>query len=274
MSMSTGPSPLPGPGEPPVIETALGVQFAPIRGLTSAHYGWFWKGYLDETWTKAEDAAILPNQFEKFGEEVKWVIPSLPRLIPTPPAPTRIMLINELDDRIIQVQNNKFFYNWRRRLAPYSSFDDNYPEFRRWLGIFEGFIRDAGLEVTPHNQWELTYFNHIPKGSLWTSPSDWRDILPGLYGQLRSRVPVVPDPSGEWRFEIPPKRGRLYVEVQHAKTKEDVEILNLQLTARGPIVAGEDGWDLAAGMNIGHDAIVQTFRGISSPDSLAYWGLE
>ncbi len=41
---------------PPVIETALSVQFDPIQGLTPAHFGWYWKSFLDSNWSKTTEA--------------------------------------------------------------------------------------------------------------------------------------------------------------------------------------------------------------------------
>ncbi len=43
----------------PVIETVLGAQFAPLKGLTSAHVGWFWKQCLDNKWEKVAEAVAL-----------------------------------------------------------------------------------------------------------------------------------------------------------------------------------------------------------------------
>ena len=37
---------------PPVVETLLAVQFAPLPEFTGAMSGWFWKSYLGSDWTK------------------------------------------------------------------------------------------------------------------------------------------------------------------------------------------------------------------------------
>jgi hypothetical protein len=56
------------------------------------------------------------------------------------------MFINENDDRIIQVQNDRLFYNWRKRGEEHLTFAEIYPEFRENLKIFEDFVRECGLD--------------------------------------------------------------------------------------------------------------------------------
>ena len=51
-----------------IVELVLGVQFAPLLNFTNAHFGWFWKQYLDPSWTKAANAPPVPDQHERFGE--------------------------------------------------------------------------------------------------------------------------------------------------------------------------------------------------------------
>jgi uncharacterized protein (TIGR04255 family) len=258
---------------PPIIETALGVQFAPIARFSAGHYGWFWKQYLDASWTKSQDGPRLINQFEKFGEQAAWRVPSPPVVFQGPAQPDRIMFVNDGDDRVIQIQDDRFYYNWRKRQGDYPSFAETYPEFRRYLQTFEDFLQESGLEATLQNQWELTYFNSIPRGELWSSPSDWPAMLPGLFGRIDAQTDtlVLESFSGMWKCEIPPRRGRLYISAQHTKSENDQEVLQVHLTARGPIIAGDDEWDLASGMGIGHAALVRTFRSIASSAALSHW---
>jgi uncharacterized protein (TIGR04255 family) len=273
--MAPGIENLPRFDRPPLVETVLGVQFAPIVNLTAGHYGWFWKGHLDPSWTKAQDAPRLPNQVEKFGDQAGWSIPGLPVVIQGSSEPDRIVFVNSRDDSVIQIQNNKFYYNWRKRQGIYPSFAENYPEFRRYLQIFGDFLREAGLEATPHNQWELSYVNQIPRGALWESPSDWPAIFPGLFGPINLPTAHVTFEAvtGMWRFKIPARKGRLYIVAQNVKTEDNQEVLQVNLTARGPVVAGDDEWGLSAGMTVGHEVLVRTFRDISAPTALTHWGL-
>jgi uncharacterized protein (TIGR04255 family) len=263
---------LPDFDNPPVIEKVLGVQFQPIAGISYGHYGWFWKTSLDDTWIKAQDAPFVIDQFEKFGDPLAWGVPE-PK-ISFGAGQDRVMLINRDDDRIIQLQSTRFLYNWKKQKADNRSFFEIYLEFQGHFQSFADFLKAAGLELVSQNQWELTYVNHVPKGELWESPSDWPGVFPGLFGFIPSPSANVAleSMSGSWRFEIPPKRGRIHITFQHAKTLDHDEVLVLSLTARGPLTPEADGWNLSDSMEIGHEALVRTFVDVSSPAALAHWG--
>ena len=138
---------------------------------------------------------------------------------------------------------------------------------------------EKGLENFWPNQWEVTYRNSIPKGTVWNSPSDW-----GFFKPL-GPVPTLPGLlegesfSGEWHFVIPNRGGRLHILWQHGLIPvQDNELeatVSLTLTARGPLVEGVDR--LAAvddGLELGHKTIVRSFRELMSDQANAYWGLK
>ena len=39
---------------------------------------------------------------------------------------------------------------------------------------FRTFVREMRLGDLRLNQWEVTYVNHLPKGTVWNSPADWQ----------------------------------------------------------------------------------------------------
>jgi uncharacterized protein (TIGR04255 family) len=258
---------------PPLIETILGVQFGEIAGLTSAHFGWYWREFLDKSWNKTQEAIRLPDQFETFGDQT-WKMPVTQLTASIAPAPDRLQFINAEDDRVIQIQNTRFLYNWRKKESVYPRFHELYPEFTSKLADFRKFLGAASLEDLSLNQWEVTYVNHIPKGALWNTPEDWHKILPGLMPMLWKSVETkVETESGELRFEIVPQRGRLHVSVQHGRRQDpDGEVLVLQLTARGPLSPTEQALTPDESFELGHRVLVQTFAGIASPEALTYWG--
>jgi uncharacterized protein (TIGR04255 family) len=267
---------LPTFDNPPVIETVLGVQFSPIPGFTSGHSGWYWKRFLDQpehSWIKLIETAPLPDQFEKFGEQQSW---KLPMLEWTASQASRLQIISADDDRVVQVQNTRFLYNWRKRESLYPSFKRICPEFLAKLAGFRDFLQVVGLGGILQNQWEVTYINHVPRGDLWTTQEDWQKILPGLYP-----VPIQTDEARfesaaiEWHYEIAPKRGRLHVSCQHGRIPQvGDEVLVLQLTARGTVDVDVPGWDLETGLELGHRVVVQTFVGLASQTALHHWGIK
>jgi uncharacterized protein (TIGR04255 family) len=259
---------------PPLIETVIGVQFDQIPNLTSAHLGWYWRETLGTSWTRAQEAPALPDQFETFGEQSRRIpFPSLSAVLASSLPSPRIQFVNDADDRVIQVQNTRFIYNWRKREGAYPRFRDLLPQFTASLTRFREFLRSATLGEVAFNQWELTYINRIDKGEAWKTPEDWHKILPGLFtAPSKTSGTRLERESGEINFEIVPERGRLHVNVSSGRSQEDGnEILALNLTARGPIIPNNPTIDLESGLELGHRVLVEVFADIVSESAKKLW---
>ncbi len=266
--------PLPSFDNPPVIEVVLGVQFEPL-GLTNGHLGWYWKQCLGESWPSSTDAARLPEQIEKFVGPQS--IPQMPQLhfrVTPSPGVDRLQLRHANDDRMVQVQDTMFVYNWIKKEGGYPRYATLRKEFDKALEDFERFVTDAELRKPRCNQWEVTYVNHIPRATLWDTPGDWAKVFPGLMKPIQSYGGTEFEAmNGTWRSRIPPERGRLHIEARHQKANQNnesmIDVLVLLLTARGPINQEQD---LDAGLNLGHETIVNTFAEIASKDAREHWG--
>ncbi len=275
---------LPSFKTPPVVETVLGVQFNPLRGFTNAHLGAFWKRIVqsscaDSRWTKVTDAAPLAPSVEHFGEEHAWSAVGLTLRVSSDPPAGRLQIRNESGDALIQVQNDRLHFNWiRGQDGGYPRYESVRPKFDAVRAEFEAFLREEGFDGFEPNQWEVTYVNHIPRGTVWQTPRDWGALFAGLLGQRADPSEVrFESLTSAWHFEIPERRGRLHIDLKHAKTQEDprTELLRLTLTARGPVSSAEGGEsNLSDGLDLGRRVIVRTFRDITSEEAHAYWELE
>lgn len=115
---------------------------------------------------------------------------------------------------MIQVQNSRFIYNWRKLDGHYPSYNNTKPEFEGALRQFLDFLDEAKLGTMSLNQWEITYINHIPKGPLWGSPEEWHRIVPEILLPISQRDVALTrfeNVTGEWHHEIVPQLGRLHV---------------------------------------------------------------
>lgn len=260
---------------PPVAEVAIGVQFARLQAFTGAHVGWFWKTVLDpsgDTWIKAKTAARIEDQFERFGADRKWGIQAL-KLLPGD-EPERVQILDRSNERMVQIQDSRVVYNWRKGEGAYPSYDDLLPAFEDCYQKFSAFAGSSGLGDLEENQWEVTYVNHIPKGGLWNEPEDWPRIFPRLYVPPASSVVTGIDAiGGQWQLNLASDAGRLYVSMHHGRTggPDGPEVLVLQLTARGPVDANK-GQALSGGLSLGHRAIVDTFDAMTSAVAHEAWG--
>ena len=260
---------------PPVVETALGVQFVPISGLGSAHFGAFWESLGAEWKGQVLDAPPLALQHERFGDgglplaRFELALVNEPRI--------RLKFRNQDRTRMVQVQNGRLHLNWIRT--------DEHPQYPRyrvlsaefaklWAQWVEFLQRSSFSPMTP-DQWEVTYVNRIPKGEGWNSASDWPGVLSNVLG------PGLPDDAagvrfesaeGVWRFRIKPDVGRLHIEVGARPPTEQggLDSLLIKITARGPI--DNENPAVLEGLNFGHAAIVNAFAGITSPSMHERWG--
>jgi uncharacterized protein (TIGR04255 family) len=264
--------PFPKFERPPVVETVLGVQFDTLK-ITTAQLGLFWKS-LGADWPTVAEAAPLPEQRERFGE-LAWATPEVQINVHTVVAlaPLRLQISNRAGDRMIQVQKNRFHYNWQKKGGTYPSYKKVRAEFDQALEAFRRFIAAEGLGDIAPNQWELTYVDYEPPGELWRSPAEWGNVLPGLL--CRDNRPEglrLETLGGEWHYEIMPQRGRLHVTLNLGKVGEAAEGgLLLQTTARGP-VGGDSGLGIGSGLDLGHEAIVRMFLEITSAEAHRAWG--
>jgi uncharacterized protein (TIGR04255 family) len=270
---STG---LPKYKNPPVVETVLGVQFDLLPKCGNAHLGVFWQRLAGD-WPGVSDVPCLEPEFERFAEGKSWLPAGFQLKVSQDPT-SRLQIRNSENDRMIQVQNGRLLYNWLGHGGEdYPSFEKVEAEFQRTLDVFQQFLATKALGELQPNQWEVTYVNHIPKGTVWNDPSDWVDLFPSL-AVLPSKTSSVRLESfgGQWHYEIEPKRGRLHVNLKHGWRKQpsEQEMLVLNLTARGPIQTDEEGGpSLSEGLRIGHETIVRSFTELTSDSAHQYWGL-
>lgn len=271
---------LPDYKNPPVVETVLGVQFDRLPNAKNAHFGAFWETLGAGEWPTVADAPLLPTQFERFEATSGWAKGVQLQLTQDPAC--RLQIRNAGGNRMIQIQNTRLHFNWLGRgEQAYPRYDRVLREFISVLEQFRQFATDKSLGELRFNQWEVTYVNEIPRGTVWTTPADW-----GFFRLLGSAQPVERDIEGEsfggeWHFVIPQRRGRLHIQWQHGKGARDAkqdeanDFIRLTLTARGPIAeSGDEVQSIREGLDFGRATIVRSFRDLMSDGANRYWGLK
>lgn len=268
------PEQLPSFNNPPVIETVLGVQFDQLDNFGNHHLGAYWATLDKEEWIRVQEAPALNQIQEQFGGH-PVNSPSI-RFSIAAETPLRFQIRNKQNDQMIQVQNGWFILNWLagEEGHSYPRYDQVRKSFDEEWQRFANFIEDQNFGTVRQNLWEVTYVNHFPKDTVWSKPEDLPAILPALVGELGSLGNIqFEDCNSSWRFEIPPEKGRLHVELQRGtRSKGSVftELIVLKLTARGPI--GSDiEHSLENGLNLGRKTIVESFASLTSSESHRYW---
>lgn len=268
--------PLPSFRSPPVIETALSVQFQPIKGFGNAHLGLFWD-CVREQYPERQDAMPIEPQIERFGRgQPRARFPQL-RIAASQPA-ARLRMASADGHRMLQLQNGRLVYNWRRlKDGEYPRWHLIEPEFQGALAELAKFLLGEGLGSIEPNQWEVTYVNHLIQGREWQTSADWPSLLPGLIGSVGEVSAGNFESFGcHCQYVLPEEAGRLHVELSHGFSGTDdddeaQELLVLQLTARGGL---EEGRDVASGLAIGRAAIVRSFFEVTGAKAHKAWEVE
>lgn len=266
--------PLPSFRHPPVIETALSVQFQPIKGFGNTHLGLFWR-LVREDYSEYEDADPIEPQIERFGSGVPRVRFPQFRVAASQPA-ARLRMSSADGHRMIQLQRDRLVYNWRRlRDGEYPRWHVVEPEFRSAVDTLAKFLESEGLPAIEPTQWEVTYLNHLVRGRDWQDQRDWPKLLPGLVGSVDAVSSAAFESlSCHTHFVLPDQAARLHVELSHGfagPEDNDTELLVLQLTARGGM---SDDRDLVKRLAVGREAVVRSFAEVTGAEAHAVWEIE
>jgi uncharacterized protein (TIGR04255 family) len=228
---------LPKYDEPPVIEVVCGILFTSLEELLAPHFGLLWEQFKPG-YAKCQEVPPLTPVIERLDESPQEVTLQYSTKPPLP----RIWFLHA-DGSIIQVQRDRFLYNWRRiRLEDeYPHYPEVVEKFESHLSTFQSFLKDNELGMVEPLQYEMTYVNHIPQGAEWEALRDIGKVFPDFsWGKLSpsgNEPRFLPDPEGiNWRtsFFLADDMGRLHVHIQKGQLRQEGRpVLKLELTARG-----------------------------------------
>ena len=252
---------LPEYERPPVNEVVCGVLFRPIEQLLAPYLGLLWERFQPD-FTKCQEVAPLTPVIEPLEGEPQAEL----QLSEVPPLP-RTWFLSQDEHNIIQVQRDRFLFNWRQLgdVDPYPRYGTVFPDFQAKLGVFREFLGglDCG-DVLPL-QFELTYVNHIYMGDGFENLGEFGNVFPDFTWRETERISAQPERVNyRIAYTLPESSGRLHVTIQNVRRTDDNRpLIRLNLTARG--ISGEKTWEALPGwFNMAHDWIVYTFEDLTS----------
>ena len=259
---------LPDFDNPPAVETALAVRFAPIPGWNIFHYGLMLQAF-QEDYPKWELRPPIgtPISFS-FPPEDSSNFAGLP---------VRCWFINKQSTELVQVQSDYFARNWRKleNSQQYLHYDDAKPRFEKDWSRFVKFLAEQNLPSPEVWQCEVAYVDHFVRGREWES----FDALDALYPiwkrlpdrKLLSQTQVV---NFVTAYRLPENLGVLQFMSQPGIRKEDgAEIIQLTCTAIGkPETSDTTG--ILQWLDKGHAAVVEGFTEFTSDAAHKIWGLK
>jgi len=269
---------------PPVVEVALAVQFAPLKGFTAAHLGLIWQHYRSE-FPRIEQQPPSKNRIERTGlkpanQGLQINFLGGEQIVP------RLWMISKNDCELIQVQSDRFARNWRRYhddQLEYATFDQIRPQFVNDFGSFRKLIAELGFGELTVDQCEVTYVNHIQTSDVWANHSQLDRVFIGwsseqlkMDGQEAESIVVrvnyqlknAGEFIGRLLFSIDPQ----YVSTKaNGSPSEVAPIFATNLVARGqPIGEGDEG--VMRFIDLGHETIVKYFAQVTTKSMHEAWG--
>ncbi len=254
---------------PPVIEVVAGIAFNRLEDFLVPHFGLVWQK-LRKTYPKCQHAPSLDFRPDSFDESS-----GIPLPLPLP----RIWLLNDVQNELIQLQNNRFLFNWRKmdEKELYPRYKYVMQTYKKNFTIFEEFLEEENLGKLNYSSCELTYINHIFEGEGLGSVADIQKVLPDLtWHSTENRFLPEPRYLG-WQalFSLPNDNGQLQVKREQGFRKSDHrEVLVLELTASRSIKDNSlaEIWNW---FELAHEWIVRGFTDLTEKNvQVSTWGRE
>lgn len=272
MTNSSG-TPLPKFDDPPVVESVLSVEFAPLERWGVPHYGLFWEA-IRQDFPRWDVKPPLSSVIERFDKPSPDEQPPSVTLRPGPPD-FRCWYIDEDDRTLIQIQNGRFIHNWRKT-GP----EDKYPHYDKSIRLafeqnwkkFCDFTQQNDLGQPYVIQCEITYINHLEIRKGWESPADLPKVLLPWSGATNGHFLPAPDSVAfDVNFRLPDDKGRLRVSAKPAiRNSDGTEIVQLNLTARGK-PDKDDPTSALEWLDLGRQWVVRGFADLTSSEMHKLW---
>ncbi len=220
--------------KPPIDEVVLSVLFAPLDKLLAPHLGEIWQKFKQEGFVHLSEHPPVPPAVERFPnplQEAQFQIRTTPEL-------ARIWFIGEDNREIVQIQRDRFTFNWRK-----TEEDQSYPGFSIIFKKFENFYNrfrqeTEALQIGPIMplQYELTYIDQVFQGDGWHTLDDMWQIYTIIVDPQRSDAFWSEAEYVSWRtaFPLVDLHGRLYMSISNRiKMPDERHTLQTDFTVRG-----------------------------------------
>jgi uncharacterized protein (TIGR04255 family) len=154
---------------PPIVEVVCGFSFPAIQGLDPVMIGQFWAAKRGAFPKRELHPPILDRQGFAFLEGV---------------GPIRVWLVSENDEYLMQIQPDRFYFNWRKGSGEYPRFKDYDGKpgvLSQGLATFRDFTAFCAKELGHPpvvSRLELAKISLLLQPQHWADPRDLARVLP------------------------------------------------------------------------------------------------
>jgi uncharacterized protein (TIGR04255 family) len=246
---------------PPVRELAMAIQFDPLQGWNSRHIGQFWMEVAEQYPTTEDHPPIF--SISERGPRLE--------ILQIPPL-RRTFLISRDQNYVIQSQESRFLFNWRRIKET-----DVYPRFgaiaRQFLdawGRFSNFVTREKVGNIRPSRYELTYVNHIEQGD--RPLADTVESYVKLFNWSNLHTEVLTPPTGistVWTFSLPGQLGFGQANLSQGVKSDGRAILMLVMSCTGD---SSPKYSLNDWFAETHEWLAQAFAELTTERAQKEWG--
>lgn len=274
--MSHASSTPPEFASPPVVEVALGIQFDPLVDLHTPRLGLLWKRFRDR-FPRIEERSLLEPSVEQFSDAPSTGFQLRLEALDVPPPP-RLWFISEDGTQLLQVQRDRFVYNWRKvtDTDPYPRYSQMRETFAGALDELRRYLEEEKVGPLVPNQCEVTYVDAMVSGAGWDRHAQLDRILTIWSSQTNDAfLPEPEDVTLLVRYIIPSETGeplgRLRMTLHPSRHQPSGRpSYLLRTTAQGrPLAPGLDG--VFRFLDIGHEWAVRGFLSVTTQRMHRIW---
>jgi uncharacterized protein (TIGR04255 family) len=175
----------------------------------------------------------------------------------------RVIYTAEDDSSLIQVQQNRFGFNWKRADddSDYPKFEVNGKKFLEELAEFDGFCNSEGLVRLTPTFCEVVYVNHIHPQANETIGQLFNAVFSGIaVGTSESPLSEMETLAFNRTYELGEQMGRLYAEIALSIDAATSPFLFFKLTSR---MRHENG-DVSDTLGEAHDWLIKAFLSLTN----------
>ena len=219
---------------PPVEEVMLGVLFKPLERFFAPHLGEIWREFKKFGFVHTTAQGAVPPAIEQFSNQ----IPEPQVQISNVPDFHRILFIHETGNQILQIQQDRFMFNWRKieEGQEYPGFSSIFASFEDFCTRFKENLKNQGIgEITPL-QYELSYINQLRHGDGWDTLGDLGKIYQMFVDSEQSDLfwDGAESVILQTFFPIADLRGRLHLTISNrVRIPDQRQTLQTDFTMRG-----------------------------------------
>lgn len=248
---------------PPINEVVCGAAFEDLSVLRAPLISPLFQTFGEE-FVKYQERPLLPLALERAQGQPREVQITASDVPPLP----RMWLLDESENQVIQIQSNRFLYNWKRVGTEdgYPKFDAVIAKFEKVYSAFVKFMDQLGEGTVVPIQYELQYVNHLPQGEGWETLADLVSVFPDI-GWRKSNRKIEPPRLFRWQatFDLPDDSGGLHVTVKSGTRATDgSQLLIFDLLARG-MATDTSSQMMRDWFELAHDSVVEAFLDLTDP---------